>query len=134
MDILNAFITDIYCSPLTLHTGLLMVCGLYKIICLYFGSREYQNNLWDFGVWLILLINPFLALLANNFWMIWLQTLILSVPLLLVGLSYSEKILNKRYNEGALMHMVGIYLFIMGQIASLVIYGGFRLFGLWNAS
>ncbi len=128
MDVLNAFIKDVYFSPVVLQGCLLVICSLHKFISMCFGARHQQSNLWDIGVWLVLFVNPFLALAASHFWFIWLQTLFLSVPLLFAGITFVEKVLKKRYNEAILAHMFGIYLFIAGQITSLLIYVAIQLF------
>lgn len=114
-------LNDIILSPLLWHVCLLLISSS-KAITLKLISRHNEAQGWDVMVSMLLFINPFLAYFADSFWNIWLQSVILGLPLYFLGFHFRTRVLRMdQYSDPAAAVMFGGFMFFLGHVLS----GGF---------
>lgn len=115
---LNSFLL----GPIPWHVLIITLASAQVLLRLLMRQHRGNPTLWDMGVWLILFASGILPLFADNFWAAWLQYLVLSLPLFGLGMWYCEKVLQVQYNEGAIAHLFGLYIYIAMSIISVALY------------
>ena len=111
------FVDFIY-SPLLWHPVLLLVSTI-KAAVLKLCSRYNESIGWDIAVAALLFINPFAAFFASSFWGVWLQSVILGLPLYFAGYYFRDSILKiSDYRDSAAAVMLGSFLFVAGHLLS----------------
>ena len=119
MHYLQLMLNDIYLSPVIYHFAALAISTLKALWVKCFSSYANESEGWDSAMMVILFLNPFLAFLANSFWVVWLQTLLLSLPLYFAGFYYRQYVLKiNSYSDMSAAMLGGLFLYLFGHIAS----------------
>jgi hypothetical protein len=133
MHYLQLVLNDIYFSPAIYHLVAMAISTAKALWVKCFSPYANESEGWDSAMMAILFINPFLAFWADSFWVVWLQTLVLSLPLYFVGFYYRQYVLKIRYSDAAAGMMGNIFLYFFGHVASgAVVFILFLWRALWN--
>lgn len=122
MNYLQLFLNDVFFSPIAYHLIALIISTIKVLWVKCFSRYIYESEYWGSCMMALMFFNPFLAFFADSFWAVWLQTLILSIPLCGLGFYYRQYILQVGNYNGAGMAMMGsVFAGAYGQIASGII-------------
>lgn len=116
------FLNDIFLSPIVYHFVAFVISTIKALWVKHYLRCIYESEYWGRTMMVLMFFNPLLAFAADSFWIIWLQTLVLSIPLACLGSYYRQFILQVDNGYSADMQMVGVVtLGAYGQIASGII-------------
>jgi|GEM_PF-2897143 len=119
MHYLQLILNDIYFSPVIYHLAALLISTLKSIWMKLFSSHINESAGWDSALMAILFLNPFLAFWAGSFWVIWLQTLLLSLPLYLAAFYFRQYVLKtESYRDGSAVMMGAGAMYFFGHALS----------------
>jgi len=122
MQYLQLFLNDIFLSPIVYHFAAFVISTIKVLWVRHFLGHIYESKYWGSSIMWLMFFNPFLAFAADSFWVVWLQTLILSIPLAYLVSFYRQFILRVGYYRGSDLEVpVAASLGIFGQIASVVV-------------
>ena len=126
----DIFLKDFFLSPIFWHSLLLLVSCIEAVI-LKMLSRANESPGWDVVVLALLFCNPFFAFFADSLWSIWLQSLLLGLPLYFFGFYVRNHFFGYAdYSDAAAAGMISVMLFVFGHFFS----GAFLLFRfLWQS-
>ena len=108
-------------GPVPWHFMLILLTGL-QVVQRRVRRQPGRMTMWDPGSWVTIFVTGFFPILADRFWFVWLQYILLSMPLFALGGWMNEKVFGVRYNEGALAHIVGVYIFILMSLLSVLVF------------
>ncbi|RYY77272.1 MAG: hypothetical protein EOO52_07290 [Gammaproteobacteria bacterium] len=119
MRYLQLILDDIYFSPVIFHLAALLISTLKSIWMKLFSSDANESAGWDSAVMAILFLNPFLAFWADSFWGVWVQTLLLSLPLYLAAFYFRQYVLKtESYRDGSAAMMGAGAMYFFGHALS----------------
>lgn len=114
----DIFLKDFFLSPIFWHSLLLLVSCI-KAVILKVLSRANESAGWDAVVLALLFFNPFFAFFADSFWNIWLQSLVLGLPLYFFGFYVRNNYFGYAdYSDAAAAGMISVMLFAFGHFFS----------------
>lgn len=112
---------DIYLSPLFIHGVLFVIFLIKDLMIKWFSEYHHDDHGWDSVIMVAMFINPLLAFWADSFWLVWIQTLLLSIPLYLSAFYIRQIILHTSYSDAAAGMLGAVFLCICGHVASGII-------------
>ena len=119
MHYLQLILNDIYLSPLIYHFAALLISTVKSLWMKFFSPYANESAGWDSVVMGVLFINPFLAFWANSFWVVWLQTVLLGLPLYFVGFYFRQFVIKtESYRDSSAAIMVAVVMYFLGLLIS----------------
>ena len=121
MHCLQLIWSDIYFSPLFIHGVFFIIFSIKDLMIKWFSEYHHDAHGWDSVIMAIMFINPFLAFWADSFWIVWTQTLLLSIPLYFFAYYCRQYILHTTYSDAAAGILGAVFLYILGHVGSSVV-------------
>ena len=133
MHYLQLIWNDIYFSPLFIHGVFFIAFFIKDLMIKWFSEYHHDGHGWDSVIIAVMFINPFLAFWADSFWIVWMQTLLLSIPLYFCAFYGRQYFLNTSYSDEAAGMLGAVFLCIYGLIASgIIVLIGYLWRMIWN--
>lgn len=118
MNYLQLIWNDIYFSPLFIHGAFFIIFFIKDLMIKWFSEYHHEDDGWNSTAIAIMFLNPFLAFWADSFWIVWVQTLLLSIPLYFCAFYVRQYILDTSFSDSAAAILGAVFLCIYGHIAS----------------
>ena len=119
MHYLQLILDDIFLSPLIYHFAALLVSTVKSWWMKFFSSYANESAGWDAVVMMILFLNPFLAFWADSFWVVWLQTLLLGLPLYFIAFYFRQYMIKtESYRDSSSAMMGAVFMYFLGHLIS----------------